>query len=365
MSRIGRVTLIEESLPLGLDLGSQYAHIDSLGYLLVGLVDEDGRAGIGWTFSIDPGEAKRIAEAARPRAGLVVGFDPVDCDANWDRLRAAVSGLERAVASPLASAFDVALWDLQGVQASSPVHALLGARTETLSTYASDALWSSLPPEVLAENAARFAREGFTAVKIRTGGAREPARESERVAAVQAAMHSAVGPGCVVLYDALQQYDEETAIAVGRALEARGVGWLEDPVPERDLDGLARVRAALDLPITSGEDACFPEQPEAMLERHAVDVLMIDPKWVGGLTPWRRVARSAARRGIRMTSHISPELSAPILAAHSPNERLEWFSWSFGLYEQAPTVEAGAYRLPSAPGFGLRYRADLLDRLFG
>jgi len=360
MSRITRVSVVEESLPLGLDLGEQYARIESLGYVLVGLVDEAGNRGIGWTFSIDPGEAKRIGEAARERAAQLVGADPSDHDANWDRLRAASRGLERAVASPVVSAFDVALWDLHGAQAGSPVHRLIGARSESLATYASDALWSSLPPAALAENAARFASEGFTAVKIRTGGSRDSERERERVAAVRAA----VGPETEILYDALQIYDVEAAIALGRALEREGVGWLEDPVPEADVDGLARVSAALDIPIVSGEDACFPDQPEAMLARGAVDVMMIDPKWVGGITPWLRVARSAARRGVRMVSHISPELSAPVLAAFSPNERLEWFSWSFGLYETAPALVDGAYRLPSRPGFGHAYRDDLIDRLF-
>jgi mandelate racemase len=157
----------------------------------------------------------------------------------------------------------------------------------------------------------------------------------------------------------------EAAIALGRALEGCGVGWLEDPVPEQDLEGLARVRAALELPIASGEDATWPEGHEALLAGGAVDVLMVDPKWVGGITPWLRVAREAARHGVRMVSHISPELSAPVLAAHAPDALLEWFSWSFGLYEASPEVVAGAYRIPDAPGFGLRYRAELLDRLFG
>ena len=91
---------------------------------------------------------------------------------------------------------------------------------------------------------------------------------------------------------------------------------------------------------------------------------MVDPKWVGGITPWQTVAEEAKRLGVRMTSHISPEFSAPILAAYTPDSLLEWFSWSFGLYDRPPAVEGGAYRLPSGGGFGLHYRADLLGRLF-
>lgn len=363
MASVVGVRVVEETLPLGLDLGAQYPRIETLGYVLVGLVDAVGRTGVGWTFSIDPDEARRIAEATRARAQLLVGLDPEATDANWDRLRAASAGLERGIASPFASACDVALWDLHGIQCDEPVHRLLGARTDSLSTYASDALWSSLPPQVLAENAASFVRAGFDAIKLRTGGSRDPGREVERVEAVRAA----VGREVVVLYDALQSWDVPSALAVGRALAACGIGWLEDPVPEQDLDGLARVRAALDVAVVSGEDACWPEEHAALLARPSVDVLMVDPKWVGGITPWLRVARSAAARGIRMVSHISPELSAPVLAATAPDERLEWFGWSFGLYEAgaSPRVEAGRYAIPEAAGFGLRYRRGLLDRLFG
>ncbi len=361
MSRIARVTVVEESLPLDLDLGAHYARIESLGFVLVGLVDGEGRTGIGWTFSIDAGEARNIAQAVRERTALVVGLDPGDSDENWNRLRAASGSLGRAIGSPSVSAYDVALWDLLGRQRDAPVQRLLGAKTDVLRTYASDALWSSLAADVLATNAARFVASGFDALKIRTGGSQDPAREVERVAAVR----ESVGDETLILYDALQRYDVETAIALGRALEAFGVGWLEDPVPEHDLDGLARVRDALDLPVASGEDAIWPEGHRSLLARGAVDVLMVDPKWVGGITPWRLVAREAERHGIRMVNHISPELSGPVLAAYAPDSLLEWFSWSFGLYEQSPEAVAGEYHLPDAPGFGLRYRGDLLDRLFG
>jgi L-alanine-DL-glutamate epimerase-like enolase superfamily enzyme len=353
--------VVREELPLGIDLGEQYGTLESLGFVVIGLVDEDGSAGVGWTFSIDLEEARSIERAVREREPLVVGLDPDAAAENWARLADSTSGLARGVAAPAISAFDVALWDLRGRQCGEPVHRLLGARSEVLQTYASDALWGSLPPDVLATNAARFRDEGFGALKIRTGGASDPRLEVERVAAVRAA----VGDETRILYDALQRYDVDSALALGRALEPCGLGWFEDPVSEDDLAGLARVRSSVDIPVASGEDATWPEGHRALLAHSCVDVLMVDPKWVGGITPWRAVATEAAARDVRMVSHISPELSAPILATYAPEALLEWFSWSFGLYETPPAVESGAYRLPDAAGFGLDYRAALLDRLLG
>lgn len=361
LGRVARVNVLYEELPLDLDLGEQIGTLDLLGYVLVGLVGEDGNTGVGWTFSIDREDARRIEFATRERAEQVVGLDPAAARENFSRLHASAAGLERAVGAPAISAYDTALWDLCGQQRQEPVHRLLGARADRLETYASDDLWSSIPPETLATNARRFVDQGFRTIKIRTGGAADPAREVERVQQVR----EAVGDEPRILYDALQLYDVESAIALGRALEPCGLGWLEDPVSEDDLAGLAEVTRRVEIPIASGEDATWPEAHHALLSNACVDVLMVDPKWVGGLTPWQAVAEDANRRGVRMTSHISPEFSAPILAAYTPDSLLEWFSWSFGLYERPPRVENGQYQLPSEPGFGLHYRADLLDRLFG
>ena len=358
---VSRVSVVREEVPLGLDLGEQYGTLEAIGYVVVGLVDADGTTGVGWTFSVDLDETRSIEFAMRERESLVIGLDPAEATENWARLEASAAGLARGVGAPSVSAYDIALWDLHGRQRGEPIHRMLGAEVSALRTYASDDLWGTLAPDVLAVNAARFAKEGFGAIKIRTGGSSDPAREVERVEAVQAA----VGDETLVLYDALQVYDVEGAIALGRALEPCGLGWFEDPVSEDDPAGLARVTRAVDIPVASGEDATWPAGHRTLLDRPSVDILMVDPKWVGGITPWREVAREAADRGIRMVSHISPEISAPILAAYAPDALLEWFSWSFGLYETPPVVEAGDYHLSDSPGFGLRYRADLLDPLFG
>ena len=369
--RVERLALTTVDLPIDLDLGAKYGTLSTLRYVVVGLTGSGGERGVGFTFAMRPGGGDAIARAVAAVEGAVVGLDPADTDANWDTLRAEVERVVAAgpdagapddregIAAATMSALDVALWDLLGKAKGAPVHRLLGAQRETVPTYASYDMWESVPDRETARAAKRFVDEGFDAVKIRTGGSRDPEAEARRVAIVR----EAIGPDVQLMYDALQYYTEEEAVAIARALELYDLTWVEDLLPERDVQGYARVREAVGVPITTGESTRFPEGLRRFVDAGAVDILMVDGKEVGGITPWIRVARDAG--GLPIVSHIMPEISAPVIAALPDGMILEWFPWSFGLFETPPAAERGRYRLPSDLGFGLRYRPDLLARLFG
>jgi len=85
----------------------------------------------------------------------------------------------------------------------------------------------------------------------------------------------------------------KTAIRLGRELEAFNLVWIEEPVPAYDLDGHAKVTAALDTPIASGETEYTRFGIQAMIDKKACDILMPDLQRIGGLTEMRRVAALA------------------------------------------------------------------------
>ena len=367
--RVERLAFTTVDLPIDLDLGSKYGTLSVLRYVVVGLTGSGGEQGVGFTFAMRPDGGDAIARAVAAVEGAVVVLDPSDTETNWDTLRAEVEraiaaeggGPEEreAVAAATLSALDIALWDLLGKAEGAPVHRLLGARRESVPTYASYDMWESVPDHEAARAAKRFVDEGFQAVKIRTGGSKDPDAEARRTAIVR----DAIGPDVQLMYDALQYYTEDEAVAIARALELYDLTWVEDLLPEHNVEGYARVREAVGVPITTGESTRFPEGLWRLVEEEAVDILMIDGKEAGGITPWMRVAREAG--GLPIVSHIMPEISAPVIAALPNGMILEWFPWSFGLFETPPAAERGLYRLPAEPGFGLRYRPDILDRLFG
>ena len=73
----------------------------------------------------------------------------------------------------------------------------------------------------------------------------------------------------------------------------------------------------------------------AALAADACDYVMPDLERIGGVTGWQRAAALAAARGIEMSSHLFPEVSAHLLAATPTCHFLEYVDW-------ADTIVAGA-----------------------
>ncbi len=344
------------SLPLNVQLGGKAGRLASIEHVLVQLRSDTGHTGTGYTFTLLGSDVAETAQAIRALASVVAGEDPSQPDRLWERMYSHRNAPD-ATAARAISAVDIAVWDLHGRAAGTPVYRLLGGSRSSVRAYASYDLWESVPTDTLAERAASFVREGFTAVKIRTGGSSDPAREAERISAVRAA----VGPDVAIMYDALQYYEPGDAIAIGQALEAHGLYWLEDPVPEDDLDGCSKVAQALQAPVACGEALVFPDAYHRLMDAQAADIVMVDLKNVGGITPWRQVAARAEELNLPVVSHLSPEISAHVLAAIPNGLVVEWIPWSFGLFTDPPRLSKGVCQLSERAGFGLTL-SPALDR---
>jgi L-alanine-DL-glutamate epimerase-like enolase superfamily enzyme len=156
---------------------------------------------------------------------LLVGENPLDRELLYDRIwhRNRVTTL-RAI-----GAVDVALWDLAGKAAGLPIHALLGCFRKSVPAYASSAVLPA--PRAYADEAVRFKEAGWTAYKI------HPPTRPEDDIAVCAAVREAVGDDYRLMLDATWSYRYDQALRVGRAIEALGFYWYEDPLADDDLFG--------------------------------------------------------------------------------------------------------------------------------
>ena len=273
---------------------------------------------------------------------------------------------------------DTALWDLRGRREGKPVVELLGGRPGRLRAYASS-MKRDITPE---DEAARFLRlrddKGFDAFKWRVGAecGRDVDEWPGRTEAVIPVVARALGDGVARLVDANSGFSVARAIEVGKRLEAEGIGHYEEPVPYWDLAATRAVSEALAIDVTGGEQDCDLGTWARIVGERAVDVVQPDVMYMGGLSKTLLVAEMAAKAGLPCTPHSANLSLVTICTMHLlgaiPNagkylelsiEGPDYYPWQEGLFLGDPfKVEAGAVRIPEAPGWGVEIDPAWLDR---
>ena len=322
--------------------------INTLGLVATQIETDAGIVGEHVLITLHGRHVRVLDEMVQSLAPLVVGRDPAHSTAIWaDGWRQNNFVGHKGVAVMGLSAIDGALWDIRGKAAGLNIAALIGQARTSVPAYASGGLWLDRSIDALQSEAHGFVEQGFRAVKMRLAPGPLPATEA-RVRAVR----EAIGPDIKLMADANQQLNEAEAIRMGRMLEGYDLSWFEEPLPAWDLAGVARVAAALDTPIASGETEYARYGFRQMLELRSADVLMPDLQRVGGVTEFVRVAHLAAAFDIPVSSHLFPEMSLPVLAGLENATWLEHMPWLAPLYNEPLELRDGAAVVPNRAGWG-------------
>jgi L-alanine-DL-glutamate epimerase-like enolase superfamily enzyme len=331
------------------------SHVRSL---LVELVDEQGRRGLGeapqvWqvTGASVAGARACVEEVLSP---LLRGCDPDDLTATTRRVRAAVAGNRSAVA-----AVDVALHDLAARRLGVPLYRLLGGASGRVAT---DVTLSAGTGAELAVAAADRVTDGFDVLKVKVGLADSPAEEVARVRAVRAA----VGPGVRLRLDANQAWRPREAVAVVRGVEDAGldVELVEQPVHRRDVAGLAWVSDRVHTPILADEAVFSPADLLEVIGRRAADLVNVKLVKCGGLGPARTLLGMAEAAGMgtlvgsMMETAVGVAAAASLAAGYGTSHTcdLDAAWWLADPPPGAPRYRAGALHLSDGSGLGMTMR---------
>ncbi len=333
--------------------------VDAYWHVLAEITTTDGVQGFGYTVAPGTSMIQTMASASRELAQALIGMHVLEPEAAWERMARkgawiGPGGLLHQAISPL----DIALWDAAGKSVGQPLYRLLGGCRDRLPVYGSDGFWYSLPLEQLAANARGYAKEGYTAVKLRLGHEKDPAREVERVKAVR----DAAGPAMRILVDATETWDLATALETGHALQEAGVHWLEDPISTDNVQGLARLCGQLRMRIATGEHLYRVTEFARLFDAGATAIALIDLGRIGGITQWRRVAALAQAHGIPVCGHVLPEVHVHLASAMPNGYLVENVPRSAGILKAMPVLEDGALVAPKAPGLGLELDEDAVRR---
>ena len=340
-------------------IGSALGQIASFGCILVTVRTDGGITGENLIFTLNDRRTKVLRQMVDELADVVVGWDAGHIAGFWARAWKDINFLgHKGVPVAGISAIDGALWDALGKTAGLPLYRLLGGAQDRVPAYHSGGLWLSRSVDELVQEAQGFVAQGFRAVKMRLG-LPDPAEDIARVKAVR----DAIGPNIKLMADANQGLTEAQAIRLGRRLEPFDLTWFEEPLPAWDLDGLARVAAALDTPIASGETEYTRYGFRRMLELRSADILMPDLQRVGGVSEFMRVGHMAESHDVAVSSHLFPETSLQVLGALGNATFLEYMPWFSALYNEALEFRDGSAVVPERPGWGFTFNSDYIAHL--
>lgn len=334
-------------------------------YVLVTVTTHGGLVGYG--EGVTPGGPWWSGESVETMKAMIDGYlAPAIMGLAAGDVRAATRAMDKVAArTPFAkAALDIALWDLAAKAAGQPLSALFGGRLRD-GVQLRWALASGDLDTDLQEVAQMMANDHAHAFKIK-GGARSP----EDDITYTAALRHALGPEVPMQIDLNAMWDRTTALKHGpRLMEL--VSYLEQPLPDWDLAGLAELRAA-GIRVMADESLYTPQDAMAMAQMRAVDYFALKPMKSKGLSGLKAIAELADTAGIGCYAGTFMESSLGIaaqlhLATTLPaltegGELLGGLWLAEDIAEVPVTYRDGAVFAPDGPGHGVTPDVEKIRR---
>jgi muconate cycloisomerase len=355
--KIERVEVFGVAVPLVGEYKNAYLSKTVQKSAVVRITASGGTTGLG-NIDPTPGYSKEQTadhlDVLRTKlAPLLIGMDASNVHAVLAKIEPAVKGFLDSKA-----AIEMACVDLAARIAGMPVHAYLGGAVKERLLF--NAWIGILPPDAAAKETLDWKNRGFRSAKIKVGGNIEADRD--RVKAVR----QAVGPDFQLRIDANAGYDADTSIRLAKMVAPFKLQLFEQPVPDHDIAGMARVRReanAVGLPIMADESVLDHASLIRIIRADAADIVKVKVMKQGGFLNTRRMIATAEAAGIRcVVGHgfgLGINTMAEImLAATSSNvidglECVGPLKTADDIVTRKLDLSSGSIPLPGGPGLGV------------
>ncbi len=372
---------------------------------------DEGVVGLGETCF---GPAAVEAYVHESVAGRLLGKDPLAIERHAKDLPAFyVTHGATGVSTRAHSAVDIALWDILGKVTGQPLYQLIGGRfRESAPIYntcggyhygkaeakyrgtSRDGLGGAAEPrpvkgpyedlEAFQHHADELAEsllaQGITAMKMwpfdevarANGGQSISLPELEQCLEPFEKIRDAVGDRIDVMVELHGLWQPHPAARICRALEDYQPDWVEDAIELDGFDGLRRLRAATSVPLAFGETLGNQHEFKQLFDTGAVDVVLFDFGWSGGVSEAMRVAALAAAYNLPLAPHdcvgpialcVGAHLSAAVANVMiQETVRAFYTDWYLEVVTALPTIGGGRIAPSSAPGIGAELLPGLDER---
>jgi glucarate dehydratase len=335
---------------------------------IVEVETDEGLVGLG-----EMGGGGESATAAfKALESYLLGHDPARLEEMRFRVANPTASLYNN-RTQLVAALEFACLDLMGQKWGVPVSEILGGRLRERVPFASY-LFFRYPnakdgrgelrsaEQLVVEARALKQSHGFTSHKLK-GGVFPPEYELECYRALAAAL-----PGDRFRFDPNGVWSTEQAIWFGQAIEDVKNDYLEDPV--FGLNGMRRVREKVRMPLATNTVVVGFEQLAANVLDTAVDVILLDTTFWGGIRPCVKAAGICETFQLGVAVHSSGELGIQLatmlhMGAVIPNLSFAADAHYHHLVDDVIVggrlpYAGGAIAVPSGPGLGVRLDREKL-----
>ena len=249
---------------------------------------------------------------------------------------------------------DMALWDITGKLWGVPVHRLLGGPCRDKIKYYPNSKAHKVPPGGI------------------YGHAISPA-DVEKMVGTIARTRERVGPNGTVMFDAHCAIPPAALIQLAGAIKPYNVLFMEEVAVPGNIEVFKRLKAAIDIPLATGERDHAIWEFILYLHNRVIDVLQPDVAHCGGITQMKKIAVLAEAYHTPLAPHcttsplgasasLSVGASIPFLLIHETAPGALKWGEQFMNRPWTADDKTGYATLPDGPGLGVEIDLDKLSK---
>lgn len=273
-------------------LSKEYGVYSTATPVIVTVYTDEGIVGYGecdpWPLFTGDSAEVSMTVLERHLGSMLLGIDPMNINEVHRVMDAIIRNQHMTK-----SAIDMAAYDILGKKCGVPVHQLLGGKRRD----SMRCMWSAggSTPEEAAQAVLESKKQGYYGCMIKVGGS-----DYKLDVAKTKAVREAVGDDFPLIADANQGWDVSTAINYCKEVEDCNLLFFEQPVQSWDVEGLVRVRNAINVPLSADESVATIQDAKRLIDTKAVDIFSIKVSKNGGIQPAKMICDYAAANGVKV-----------------------------------------------------------------
>ncbi len=318
--------------------------------LILKVKTDEGITGTGEIVGIPSLKVVRsIYEQSKP---VFIGKNPFNIEEIIQEFYSSGWHFYRRLSNIVIAGMEMALWDIIGKSTGEPIHNLLGGgkRKEIPFAY-------YIPNKDIdiVKRSKKVLSEGFETIFMKIWDPSEAVN-------ILGDLREEVGEKPKIRVDANEAWNRSTAVKNIERLKPFDLEAVEQPISIYDLEGAREIRKKVSTPIIQDQSCIGTHDTMKVMQERAADIITIDPYYVGGLLPAKKLISAAEMRGYPVALH-SYGPTGPGTASHlhllstctnnSYDNQTHLGMMESDLLKDSFEFEDGKLEVPEADGLGI------------